>query len=392
MRFSGVFCRRVLCWLMVAVAGALSGVAVSADGGFHRYWPDNLFAVDFIDELHGYVAGESGTVLRTSDGGRHWDATYIGHAELIRRIDFVDANNGWAVGHRGSIFHTSDAGNHWEPQYQVPNTYLRDVSFADASNGWVVGHGGGIWHTSDGGKRWEKQNLRGYVGRDLPRLHGVHAIDAQRAVAVGEFGVIAHTEDGGATWLLTPNKKKITWLAIDGTAEEMVVVGLDGNAIRLRPADPEELSGIIASIEKARMRLEKRARAKAKRKGREYVPPKPLPPRTFEYVVEKLKTGTREHLFDVRVLPDGEGVVVGRATVLHLTSSGLFEPMKAAENVPLSFSWYGGVDIVPTGEFWAPGLRGMVLKGDLKKKSYGLGFNLPTATNVTLISSRWDKQ
>lgn len=386
------FFRRVLCWPMAAIAVGLSSVAVSADEAFHRYWPDNLFAVDFVDESHGFVAGESGTVLRTSDGGGHWDASYIGRNELIRRIDFVDANNGWAVGHRGSIFHTSDAGNHWEPQYQVPNTYLRDVSFADANNGWVVGHEAGIWHTSDGGKRWVKQDLTGYVGRDLPRFHGVHAIDARRAVAVGEFGIIAHTEDGGATWLVTPNKKNITWLAVDGTAEGMVAVGLDGNAIHLRPADSEELSGIITGIEKARERAQKRARAKAKRKGREYLPPKPLPSRTFEYVVEKLKTGTREHLFDVRVLSDGEAVIVGRAAVLHMGPSGVFEPMRAAESVPLDFSWFGGVAITPTGGFWAPGLRGMVLKGDLKKKSYGVGFNLPAASNVTLVSSRWDKQ
>ncbi|HHJ36199.1 MAG TPA: glycosyl hydrolase, partial [Gammaproteobacteria bacterium] len=99
----------------IIIASYSSGDAWASDSekSFHRFWPDNLFAVDFVDDNNGFIAGYSGTVLCTSDAGKHWQAYYIGKNELIRRISFVDVNTGWAVGHRGSIFHTVDGGKSW---------------------------------------------------------------------------------------------------------------------------------------------------------------------------------------------------------------------------------------------------------------------------------------
>ena len=87
--------------------------------------------------------------------------------------------------------------------------------------------------TSDGGKTWQQQNLLGYQGRDIPRLHGIYAKDADTAILVGEFGVLAHTENGGKFWLITPVKSKVTWLAVDGADDTAYVVGLDGEILRL---------------------------------------------------------------------------------------------------------------------------------------------------------------
>ena len=102
--------------LLFAVASYYATWASAADENesFHRFWPDNLFAVDFVSEQTGYIAGQGGTVLRTTDGGENWDALYIGKNELIRRLDFVSEKEGWAIGHRGSIFHTANAGEDWQ--------------------------------------------------------------------------------------------------------------------------------------------------------------------------------------------------------------------------------------------------------------------------------------
>jgi photosystem II stability/assembly factor-like uncharacterized protein len=294
--------------ILAGVCAAFTAVASANEesDAFHRFWPDNLFAVDFVTEQTGFIAGQGGTVLRTTDGGENWDALYIGENELIRRIDFVSENDGWAVGHRGAIFHTSDAGNSWEVQYRATDTYLRDVAFVDKNHGWAVGHNATILHTSNGGQSWQKQEMRGFKGRDLPRLHGVYAKDRSTAIVVGEFGTVIHTENGGELWLVTPSDIGVTWLAVDGAGGSIYVAGSDGSAAYLTPATDEQRLEMDRAAAEAAEKAEQKARKKAKRRKKKYVPPKVevLPRADIEYIVNLVDTGTTEHLFDVATLHD----------------------------------------------------------------------------------------
>ncbi|MEO1924372.1 MAG: YCF48-related protein [Gammaproteobacteria bacterium] len=359
-------------------------------GNFHRFWPDNLYAVEFVNDDVGFIAGYSGTVLRTRDGGENWDAFYIGRNELIRRLSFVNENTGWAVGHRGSIFHTKDAGQSWEIQKEISGVYLRDVDFIDENNGWVVGHDTSIWNTKDGGNTWLQQELLGFIGRDKPRLHGIYAKDANTAILVGEFGTIAHTENGGATWLVTPNKSKTTWLSITGSGESFYAVGLDGNIVRLSHATDEQREAIAEKLLKDAAKKEKRARAKAKRLKREYVPVKieQLPESEIEYHVEKVDSNTSEHLFDIALADNGEAIVVGKSKVLKLIDSTVTE-LQTGADFPLAYIWLGGVAITPDGTIWSPGIRGLVVSGKLNEMTFGTAFNLAASKSVKLVSSRW---
>jgi photosystem II stability/assembly factor-like uncharacterized protein len=202
---------------LVAVIESFSADEPADSVPASRIWPDNLFGVDFVDPETGWISGYAGTILKTVDGGDSWDLIYIGRNELIRRIRFVDADYGWAVGHRGSIFKSVDGGLSWQIKHSEAGIYLRDVDFVDRQTGWVVGHDGKILHTKDGGETWSGQQLSGYKGRDIPRLHGVDAIDEDTAILVGEFGVIGRTYDAGATWTLVPNRSKTTLLAVAKT-------------------------------------------------------------------------------------------------------------------------------------------------------------------------------
>jgi len=359
-------------------------------GNFHRFWPDNLFAVEFVNDDIGFIAGYSGTVLRTQDGGKNWEAFYIGRDELVRRMSFVDENTGWAVGHRGSIFHTKDAGQTWEIQKELPGVYLRDVDFVDRNNGWVVGHDTGIWHTSDGGKNWQQQELLGFVGRDKPRLHGIYAKDKETAILVGEFGTVAHTENGGDTWLVTPNKYKTTWLSIAGRGDTAYVVGLDGNIARLDIATDEQREAIAAKLLKDAAKKEKRARAKAKRRKKEYIPPEVvhLPTSEIEYHVAKVDSNTTEHLFDITLSGNGDAIIVGKSTVMKLSGTTITKLSTDAE-LPLDYIWLGGVSVTKNGTIWAPGIRGLVVTGNANESTFRPAFNLATAKNVKLVSNRW---
>ena len=389
-----VCCQRMS--LFVMVFGCLLGTTSANDNNapqYHRFWPDNLFAVEFVTNDVGYIAGYSGTILRTRDGGKEWEAIYIGRNELIRRLSFVDENTGWAVGHRGSIFHTSDAGLTWSVQKELPGIYLRDVDFSDGDNGWVVGHNANIWNTNDGGKTWQQQDLLGFQGRDIPRLHGIYAKDADTAILAGEFGVLAHTENGGKYWLLTPVESKITWLSVDGAGDTAYVAGLDGKILRLSVATEAQRKEIDIRVAAEAAKAEAKARAKAKRRKKPYVKKETrlLPRSDIEYFAEPVDSGTQEHLFDVTMTSNNEAVVAGRSTMLKITgaTTTFLTPDK---DFPLPFVWLGGVSVTPSGHIWAPGIRGMVVTGDLNKMTFGQAFNLGVTGNVKLLSNRWSRQ
>lgn len=70
-------------------------------------------------------------------------------------LSFTDANNGTAVGLSGSIVRTTDGGRHWINQSSGTSNWLYGVSFVDGSNGTVVGANGTILRTTDGGNSWD---------------------------------------------------------------------------------------------------------------------------------------------------------------------------------------------------------------------------------------------
>lgn len=418
---------RVISAALLACTMSMAAYAAdeSADQGkFHRFWPDNLYAVDFVSDKVGFIAGYSGSLFKTEDGGETWGGIYMGSNELIRHLSFVDESNGWAVGHRGSIFHTSDGGINWEIQKTDEDNYLRDISFADLNNGWAVGHGSVIWHTSDGGKTWENQHLTGFEGRDLPRLHGVVAKDANTAILVGEFGMVAHTENAGDLWLVSYNAEPGTLLSVAPQGGGAIAVGLDGGIYALTIATEEQRDEVKQMREAKHAKLVAKAMKKAKRRKKEYVPIEfvEIPETDMDLHITKIDSGTKEHLYDV-AQANGAAIVVGASTLLKVSVKqaeqaapvegvvdAVVEAVKAevmpevaqinyevtkltpAEDFPLPFVWMGGVDITPAGDIWSAGIRGLVAKGNVNDMTFNTKLNIAAPGAVKLISSRWGEK
>ncbi len=365
----------------------------SEANGVIRLWPDNLFAIEFSDQKHGIIAGESGRVLRTSDGGESWALSYIGTSELIRRVSFVDQGHAWAVGHRGSVFHSENGGETWIQQRPSDDVYLRDISFSDTENGWAVGHGATILNTKDGGASWKPQRITGYTGRDLPRLHGVVALSADRAVAVGEFGVIVHTENGGELWTTTPVETEVTWTAIDGVQGELVIVGLDGNAARLTLATEEQRQAIVDILRQQAEAEEAKEKRKARLRKKEYIPqPINVSLGEVEYILDQFDTSSSEHFFDVDFLPDGKSVIAGRGLILGYDGKGT-APFASDDNLPVEYMWFGGVAANGTGKFMAVGIRGLVVQGEVATRKYWPKLTVagPIPETIKVESTNWDK-
>jgi photosystem II stability/assembly factor-like uncharacterized protein len=108
-----------------------------------------------------YVAvGERGHVL-LSDDGSSWRQvlnvpTRSTLTAVFSRGDFV-----WAVGHDAVILRSSDGGEHWQLQFSDPEAEqpLMDITFTDDQHGIAVGAYSLLLSTDDGGANWEFGNM-----------------------------------------------------------------------------------------------------------------------------------------------------------------------------------------------------------------------------------------
>jgi photosystem II stability/assembly factor-like uncharacterized protein len=123
----------------------------------------------FSDEVHGiaheFAAGNSGGMVRTSDGGRHWTNLEIPHLRALDRSLFLSGQIAWVTDRDGGdlvLFRTTDGGSSWDEfRTTLPPGWpeLREVSFLDRNHGWLVlKHKSDdqirILATHDGGRTW----------------------------------------------------------------------------------------------------------------------------------------------------------------------------------------------------------------------------------------------
>src|SRR5215470_11506826 len=86
------------------------------------------------------AVGDSGSILRTTDGGETWTFQPSGTDRNLVGVSFVDQDTGFAVGTAGTVLRTTDGGITWTSRpyaYWLNHTFA--VSFVDADNGWLVG-------------------------------------------------------------------------------------------------------------------------------------------------------------------------------------------------------------------------------------------------------------
>src|SRR5207244_12008058 len=142
---------------------------------------------------NGVAAGDSGTVLRSTDGGATWAAVSSPLGSSLRAVTFSsDRVHAWAAGDMGALLRSTDGGASWSVVSSGTSAALRAIKFADDGlHGVAVGDA--ILRTSDGGLTWTA------AAQPPQSLSGLSLRDA-RAVAVGSAGLIWRSTDFGATW------------------------------------------------------------------------------------------------------------------------------------------------------------------------------------------------
>jgi len=170
----------------------------------------HLFGLDFVNEDLGYACGERGYLLKTTDGGEHWNVLpTTGTMNWLYGMTFPDENTGFAVGLNETVIRTTDGGKTWTTLDGTADTRMygfspiyRDVSF-NGNTGCIVGQNGAVLISHDLGATWApaatyyKDEIR-----ELMDLRSVQFVSPQRGYAVGELGSkILMTDDGGRNWV-----------------------------------------------------------------------------------------------------------------------------------------------------------------------------------------------
>lgn len=145
------------------------------------------------------VVGELGTILRSSDQARTWQAVVTPARATLTGIAFAEDNqHGWAVGHDALILGTADAGRTWTKQFQGANLQdsFLDVLALDARRAIAVGAYGLYCQTTDGGKTWEQRK----IGEEDYHFNRISRGPTDTLYLAGEHGTLLRSTDHGAKW------------------------------------------------------------------------------------------------------------------------------------------------------------------------------------------------
>jgi photosystem II stability/assembly factor-like uncharacterized protein len=153
----------------------------------------SLNSVHFINATQGWIAGDNGTILRTTDAGKTWAAQNSGTSRQLNKIFMVNANVGYAVGKNGTIVKYN--GSTWNALTSGTTLELFGVHFINENVGWVSGDWGRIMNTTDGGATWNTQVNNSNFSN---AFKGLYMLSQNDGWAVGTTGRVLRYN--GTTW------------------------------------------------------------------------------------------------------------------------------------------------------------------------------------------------
>jgi photosystem II stability/assembly factor-like uncharacterized protein len=179
---------------------------------------EQLSSLYFVDSLKGWIVGDSGVILHTSNGGLNWIQQDSRVTNSMQNVFFIDENTGWALSWKlftsggnefGTVIHkTTDGGQNWIDEfYPQEDTYINTIYFVNSMTGWMGGYPGFLVYTTDGGEKWVDAHIDSSFSSGFPPLKFTF-YNSQYGFACGGIidlsGVIWTTTDGGQNWTSEP--------------------------------------------------------------------------------------------------------------------------------------------------------------------------------------------
>lgn len=173
--------------------GAFGTLLSTRDGGSH--WSSEAHAIDNPDELHlnaiagdslgrVLIAGESGLLFRSTDGGNNWETVETFYDGSWFGAVYSRASKALLVfGLRGQLYRSQDFGLQWTPLDSGFEMTLAGGSASPSGEVVIVGAVGAVLHSTDGGYSFQRRMLADRLSLSSGLQQG------ERLILVGQGGV-----------------------------------------------------------------------------------------------------------------------------------------------------------------------------------------------------------
>jgi photosystem II stability/assembly factor-like uncharacterized protein len=163
----------------------------------------SLWDVWFVNESTGIAVGDSGVIIRSTDGGLAWSTVMTADTITWKKVKFFDAMHGIAIGTHIST--TEDGGLNWTTQLRDDEQYY-DVEITNDTTCLVSGYPTGLIRSRDSGATWDT-----LASANLSQAFGMLSfVDDQVGYTCptggGATNLLSKTVDGGATWTVIPSQ------------------------------------------------------------------------------------------------------------------------------------------------------------------------------------------
>jgi photosystem II stability/assembly factor-like uncharacterized protein len=152
-----------------------------------------------------YIAGESGFIYRSSDGGQNWDSLEPGYEGSFYGMVIVPGADGayelLAYGLRGNLFRSTDHGETWESLESGTTITLMSGGLLNDGTVFLAGHGGTILTRGPG-----QQSFTRAGNPDRRPISGLQQTDRGNVLLVGLGGI--RKADASGSPIATPSAKQ----------------------------------------------------------------------------------------------------------------------------------------------------------------------------------------
>jgi photosystem II stability/assembly factor-like uncharacterized protein len=222
----------VLLVALVGINGAMAQWETQNSGT-----TNDLNSVYFTNANTGYAVGDSGIILKTTNGGTNWLTQNSNTMAWLASVHFPSNDTGYVVGGDSTILKTTDGGINWINQASTGgsvcyNEFLCSVFFIDADTGYTAGFmwytspslvgGGVLLKTVNGGIDWTIC----HTGGTWSIFYSVYFTSPTNGFVVG-YPSINKTIDAGSSWTVEPNNEICSISVYFPTVEIGYIVGWD---------------------------------------------------------------------------------------------------------------------------------------------------------------------
>jgi photosystem II stability/assembly factor-like uncharacterized protein len=160
----------------------------------------NLRDIEFLNRYTGWVVGDGGVILKTTNSGINWiNIPNPAVGKPLTTVNIIDSNNIYVVGWFETIIKTTNGGFNWIELKNGPwgqGSSYDGSFFYNENTGWVVGISQSVLKTTDGGYNYALQSIPGGDS------YLIYFKNAMTGITTAEVTATFKTTNGGSQWYI----------------------------------------------------------------------------------------------------------------------------------------------------------------------------------------------